>query len=375
MTIWIYRTFYGICSHYFFLLIFVRSIPITAWHAYDMSGMLPSSKDGTCNKYEISNDIKHHTTISNRFDKPWTNEIFGNIDTGSNAFLFGLEYSLEKIYQHQHPKNCSAVKFIINPSQRVAGFGSEIHVEGALLAYAMSTNRVLIDNEITTHFMSWKFKNKFCSSQKKFNKECYYLPWSSCSLDDALGGRNHNIILKALNGVEVEDIKVLNPMRRDALNYWWRAISATYLMRPNIATLQWLEQHRTLPLAHNETSEDPSVLKEAQLWAEKTGWKLVYTTIFDRNKSQAKLNRFVKKGLEEEYLAMILNLEYSLRCDAWVCTLASNFCRIIDELRTTIIGKAHRPFIDLSIETCSKPPCVNDFLTIDLGVPTYAQEI
>lgn len=33
---------------------------------------------------------------------------------------------------------------------------------------------------------------------------------------------------------------------------------------------------------------------------------------------------------------MLLNLEYALKCDAFVCTLMSNWCRLIDELRATV---------------------------------------
>ena len=33
---------------------------------------------------------------------------------------------------------------------------------------------------------------------------------------------------------------------------------------------------------------------------------------------------------------MLLNLEYSLKCDAYIGTLASNTCRLMDELRSTI---------------------------------------
>ena len=206
----------------------------------------------------------------------------------------------------------------------------------------------------------------------------------------------------------MKDILRCSPMKRKFWYYWWRAVSATYLLRPNAATLQWLASHRTLPLASNEScvavyvrrgdkgkemklvpfsmyastaemmwsqglvpgsagrrvgtmffsSEDPDVLREAQQWAQESGWRLLYTDVIDRSKSPARLATEHKNGSEEEYLAMILNLEYALRCNAWVCTLASNFCRVIDELRATVGGKAHFPFADLSSETCSSPPCI-----------------
>lgn len=60
-----------------------------------------------------------------------------------------------------------------------------------------------------------------------------------------------------------------------------------------------------------------------------------------------------------EYISMLLNLYYSLRSEAYVCTLASNSCRIIDEMRATLGAKANRYFADLSIETCARPPCMD----------------
>jgi hypothetical protein len=39
-----------------------------------------------------------------------------------------------------------------------------------------------------------------------------------------------------------------SPMREGAEYYWWRAVSATYITRPNKETLALLAQHSTLPL-------------------------------------------------------------------------------------------------------------------------------
>ena len=42
-----------------------------------------------------------------------------------------------------------------------------------------------------------------------------------------------------------------------------------------------------------------------------------------------------------EYLSMLLNLEYSLKCDAFIGTLASNWCRLVDEMRATVGTYVH----------------------------------
>ena len=39
-----------------------------------------------------------------------------------------------------------------------------------------------------------------------------------------------------------------------------------------------------------------------------------------------------------EYLSMLVNIDLSIRCDAWVHTLWSNWNRLIDEMRVTVAG-------------------------------------
>lgn len=68
-----------------------------------------------------------------------------------------------------------------------------------------------------------------------------------------------------------------------------------------------------------------------------------------------------------EYISMLLNLYYALRSEAYVCTMASNSCRIIDEMRATVGGKANRFYADLSGETCAHPPCLVENEIIQFG--------
>lgn len=114
------------------------------------------------------------------------------------------------------------------------------------------------------------------------------------------------------------------------------------------------------------TTEDQAVLDEASEWGRKNGWNIAFTTLFDRTQVTAAKTwdemRAEKAARHDhyEYFSMLLNLKYSLQCEAWVCTLASNSCRLIDELRSTVGGKANRFFADLSAETCSDPPCFEE---------------
>ena len=72
------------------------------------------------------------------------------------------------------------------------------------------------------------------------------------------------------------------------------------------------------------------------------GWLLSYTLLFDRHNLTAAADSATKRQQREqratrhndmEYISQLLNVEYALGADAWVCTLISNTCRIIDELR------------------------------------------
>ena len=56
----------------------------------------------------------------------------------------GLEMILDAIWKNQHPEDCSKAKFLISNGFN-SGFGSEIHVEGSVLAVAMQLGRVYIN--------------------------------------------------------------------------------------------------------------------------------------------------------------------------------------------------------------------------------------
>ena len=46
-------------------------------------------------------------------------------------------------------------------------------------------------------------------------------------------------------------------------------------------------------------------------------------------------------------LDSLLGLSLALQCDAWVVTMSSNWCRLIDELRATVARKAHGTMVDV----------------------------
>jgi hypothetical protein len=102
-------------------------------------------------------------------------------------------------------------------------------------------------------------------------------------------------------------------------------------------------------------SEDANLIDHAIEWGKHNNWKILYTNLFDRRQVISGLNvseriEWVKthpnRNHNLEYFSMILNLDLHLQCDAFICSMPSNFCRLIDELKATIGAKANTPLAD-----------------------------
>lgn len=215
----------------------------------------------------------------------------------------------------------------------------------------------------------------------------------------------------------LRDVVNCSPMISQFHYYWWRAITMAYFMRPNEATRKWIENHRikaaeegiaqnnmvaiyvrrgdkdiemrlspieeyidgfsylwtkgymndTISLRHIfVASESSEVIQQMKNWQKdnKKMYRIHFTDVFDRKglfaeKSRSERNAGVPVVHHpEEYLSMLLNIHYLIQANGWVCTMSSNFCRIVDELRATISARAGAPFMDLSIEKCTHPPCL-----------------
>eukprot|EP01041_Mallomonas_annulata_P006580 gene6580-13310_t len=442
-----------------------------SWHAYrNSSERLEVSKltaSQECNKYKSSTTPKLLEKDNNM--KLWPGLLHPR-DVKIGETIYGFQEAMEIIWKNQHPPDCSTAKFVISSGWQ-GGFGSEVHVYGAGLALALDLGRVYIANpEGPVHIglldNTWQTRNPFCRSQNKLTLECYYEPWSSCSYKDALTGGMH---VKHPNMLRLhdQDFKLRNdrnetlpqhiidkigdrrtivyvhtgfgdsshmlvprpmkhllhcsPMSPRFDYYWWRAVSAAYILRPNAATLDKLDSLRKVvlgdscvaiysrrgdkhvemklvstdgyttaaemvwklvePMLKNRAtgppspgnftvflaSESPDVIKDGVQWGVSSGHKVLFTELFDRREVSAHLDYKAMRAKrlagrirhhDLEYLSMLLTLDLATRCQGWVCTLASNFCRLIDELRATVGGKANLPFADLSHETCASPPCI-----------------
>jgi hypothetical protein len=512
------------------MLVFIFIINLTfirltiSWHAYDEVKQ-KALKNEQCNSSFSWNDYKpgNKCPCFEMESKPLTQDfidelslwpgLMSQFDLEHGESIYATKAALEAIHKSQNPENCREAKYIISGGWPY-GFGSRIHMEGAVLAAAMNLNRVFLPHPSGDNIF-WETLNPFCRNVVKDTSiNCYYKLFSKCTVEDALYNYASDVdhiknfyMADVKNSFENEkgwqdtmnafkDIKAFNmiltqgrpweqhkfipkqirpmldcsPMREDAKHYYWRAMSATYLVRPNIDTLHLLNKYHTLPIhdyrdciamfvrhgdkgvemklldfsvyrsiaeqmwhaglvpgaskylhamevsegllqngqshihyQHNWTletttiysppspspfsatptsttstpllnngtlfitTEDPAVLKEAEEWGTINHWNIVYTNLFDRSiqtayKTWEEQHRKGTRAIHDdlEYFSMLLNLQYAVQCEAWICTLASNSCRIIDEMRATIGGKANRQYADLSTETCSDPPCIEN---------------
>lgn len=183
-------------------------------------------------------------------------------------------------------------------------------------------------------------------------------------------------------------------IRPDKWYYWWRAVSAAYIVRPNERTLHAIEERKKLiypareiapgtiavhvrhgdkwreselvddaryikiverlkaqasdelGLTHNIylSTEDEGTVRSFQQFA---GWNVSYTHVQRFTDPQlSPLNIAGRIGRANEMLNSLVSLDLALQCDAFVMTLSSNWCRLIDELRATVRCKADRPLLD-----------------------------
>lgn len=400
--------------------------------------------------------------LSNQDIKTWKlwPDLMTEDDQKNGEVVYGFKQAMDSIWKNQHPPDCSKAKYLI-ANGFVSGFGSEIHVVGVGLALAMNMNRVFIMDPAgpkATDFLNntWQTRTPFCSDQNKITLECYFEPWTHCSINDAFDGdiktvddlrvlgktyisdtdlHNNHIIDSPYKAILLEsraDVPLVVPAQFENIYrcapfdthfnfYWWRAVSTAYLLRPSEPTLKKFQELGTLNLnkaqeqcisiyvrrgdKHVEMelvpfmnyanaakvlweeglvpgpaspalpgvvflgTEDPSVLDEALVWSKANNWKVQYTNLFDRRAVSAGLNFSEQQELKKsnafvhhdlEYFSMLLNIDYHLKCRGFVCTMASNFCRVIDELRATVGGKANRHYVDVSASAgCGNYPCVD----------------
>eukprot|EP00929_Paragymnodinium_shiwhaense_P091685 TRINITY_DN51590_c0_g1_i1.p1 TRINITY_DN51590_c0_g1~~TRINITY_DN51590_c0_g1_i1.p1 ORF type:complete len:311 (-),score=39.81 TRINITY_DN51590_c0_g1_i1:618-1550(-) len=97
------------------------------------------------------------------------------------------------------------------------------------------------------------------------------------------------------------------------------------------------------------STENPEVINSAVKLAKNSAGESSWSIYFSRENrtNVGVVTMRNERGRGPATLQSFLNLELALEAEAFVCTLMSNWCQLIDELRMTAAGKVHAPYVNL----------------------------
>ena len=316
------------------------------------------------------------------------------------------------IYNHQHPAICNTSQLLISTGL-VSGFGSEMHVIGAHLAYAIQNNYVLVLGPSACLLFRVPHNcTKGC--------ECLFRPISSCGNDTALfadptvkriGG--HQNMSNHMPDIFKEALLSQFPsMTRHQIRYWWRGQSAAYLMRFNDDTVRGLAALRQTQALHYMTGgkplpfplpagtisahirggdkanemklvpaakfvdaalalidrmpnsfsrvfflsgDDEQTINETRALLEGQAMTFAFTRL-PRLSGGHKLLAWLQSPFHEAggFYGHLLQLVMALEADAWIGTRGSNWNRLIDELRCVWVDKCGGVYVEVGDQGLGK---------------------
>ena len=92
------------------------------------------------------------------------------------------------------------------------------------------------------------------------------------------------------------------------------------------------------------STEDPGAVAYFKRLSQ---WNTSYTNVPRKPDTHKTTTAYAKEiGPANEMLNSLINLDLALECEGWVGTLTSNWCRLIDELRSTVRCKADKLYVD-----------------------------
>jgi hypothetical protein len=312
------------------------------------------------------------------------------------------------IWAHQHPPDCRAARFLLYRGH-ASGIGSALHHMGQALALALQLGRVLVvaPDRGYPYYDAGKC-GEGTPFEACYFEPLSSCSWRDAA-GEAPGGcinapsqlQDHKTRTVCFTGafdapdyhlqtVPPQFARLLEslPITRTKRYYWWRAQSAAYIVRPNARARAEIaartrrafagqrirpgtisvhvrhgDKHRESPPVADGvylqraqemvpplkrriflSTEDPATV---DFFASRSAWRVqTLDTPLKPDSSKATLEYVAERGGWEEMLNSLVALDLALQCDAWVGTLSSNWCRLIDELRATVRCAAHAPYLD-----------------------------
>jgi hypothetical protein len=317
------------------------------------------------------------------------------------------------IYNHQHPTTCNKDRLLISDGY-MSGFGSEMHVIGTHLAYAIQSNLVLVlSPKSCVNFRTPSNCTQGCS--------CMLRPLTNCgqemdifenlSIPHIQNTNSYSDYL--VPDVIVKKLKEVIPsMTEHQIKYWWRGQSVAYLMRFNDQTMDAIYNLRRkldlhyitgggsvpFPLPPGTISahirggdkyyemtlvsarefveavkkmilsmpnsfsrvifmsgDDQASIDEARKLTEEANMTFIYTRM-PRPTGGHNINiaswrsSSAHDTSESSFYGHLMQLFMNLEADAWVGTRGSNWNRLIDELRCIFVDKCQGMFVEVGKE-------------------------
>lgn len=134
--------------------------------------------------------------------------LMSNSDEKEGKVLYGFYEAMDIIWRNQNPPDCSKAKYMI-VEKWYQGIGSELHVTGLALAYAIEQGRVLLHEYHDDR--EWRFYNPHCESLGIRNYDCYFEPLSRCTYED--------FARAALNGNDAQLTKLTSAQLMDSVSW------------------------------------------------------------------------------------------------------------------------------------------------------------
>ena len=289
-----------------------------------------------------------------------------------------------EIHRRMNPANCSAARFLLTDGNEGSGVGSSLHVIGSHLAHAIQSGLVL----------AWGPSS--CRHVPGGGTTCerFFLPITDCPAD--VVARN---AVGSIEGHPAHQHLVPDDFRRaiephlprgGEILYWWRAQSAGYLARLNAGTMASVQarrrrepavpagtisahirhgdKHKEMrlvdPAAYLEaaerltqlqplafgartylvTSDSEAAVEASRALAAQRGWAFIASDI-PRGRDGFVLR---EGGVNATSMGdHLLQLLMALEADAWVGTRASNWNRLIDELRCVWVNKCAHVYVEV----------------------------
>ena len=364
--------------------------------------------------YNTAQDKAARQIADRCYPSKWLSSFWLGGDAGDQ--LFGTGLAQQRIWQHQHPVDCSSQKFLVYGSDEPFvtyghGIGSTLHLATWALAKALDTGRVLIF--APTPEGIWT-QGRFCTGYDNLFA-CYFEPTSTCSYSDVTRGQSLEDIPLLDDNARQQDLRVVrcdikfpisdaslvpstfkdilhqSPIPVDKLYFWFRAQAIAFFIRPTQRTLVELDQRKkkqawvrvpdgsiSIHIRHGDKGIEMQLAPDAEYAAKAeellTQYSYLKRVIFLSTEDPKSVEYFKSLGnwtvltlqvprpnvdtvigptayaqqigSDEEMLNSLVNLDLALTCSAWVGTIASNWNRLIEELRSTVRCKAHMPYID-----------------------------